>query len=500
VAGSLALAGCSASASGTSSNTGSGKTLTVGIATAVATFSQSQLQGGSDELFWRAVYTTLLTRNTKGDLEPDGATSWSYNAAKTVLTVKLRPGMKFTDGSPVNAQAAVTSLENMKNGGGPNQAYLANVKTITATDNLTVKIVLAKPDPGLTYYLSMDAGAIANPKYIKAKDAATNPQGSGPYSLDKSRTTIGAQYTFVRNKSYWDPKAYPYDTVVVKILPDVTSRLNALRSGQINAAQLDGSTAAAAKGAGLNVFTQELTVMSLEIRDTQGKTVPALASQKVRQAMNLAFDRPAIVKNLLHGYGQPTDQFFIKGSQSYLPSEEKHYPYDVAKAKKLMAEAGYPNGFDLTLPTETPIAFLNPTVQQSLGAIGIRVHYKTVADTQWTTKMISGAYPMYLQDASSRTAWIDLGLWIAPGATWNSFHLGASADRQLTSLITQAQYAKTDAVANKVYQEIGRKVLDLAWFVPLYRDEIVNVTDKNTSGSSTPGVAIPLIQNYKPEK
>jgi peptide/nickel transport system substrate-binding protein len=495
--GSLILVGCSAespSAGGTSSS--APKTLTIGTNAAIATFNQALIGGGTDEPYWRAVYVTLLTRDTKGDLKPDAAESWSYDKTNTVLTMQIRKGMTFTDGSTVDAAAAVASLTNMKNGTGPDRVRFNNTKSITAPSKYTLRIELNQPDPAFLNYMSFDSGSIANPKHLKDADSASNPQGSGPYTLDQSRTTIGSQYTFVRNKNYWDLKSYPYETVVMKVLPDVTSRLNALKSGQIDTAQLNGATAAEAKASGLHYITQLGNMNGIQIRDTTGSAVKALGNEKVRQAMNMAFDRTAIVKNLLHGFGQPTDQQFTNTSEAYLKGEDDHYKYDVAGAKKLMAEAGYPNGFSMTMPTESSQTFLNPTIQQSLGAIGIKVSFVTVPDVQWVTKMLAGTYPLYVQPAASRTAWIDLGLWIGPGSTWNQFK-PPSEDTQLTDLINQARVA-TPAQSPAIYQKIGKRLLTLAWFVPLYRDEGIDVANKTVNLTYTPQVGEPLIQNYSP--
>lgn len=476
---------------------GAAKSLTIGVNAPPYSFEQSQLHGGGDEMFWRAVYTTLLSRNEKGELIPDAAESWSYNEDKTVLTLNLRSGMTFTDGSPVDADAVVKNLTNYKDGHGAAAAYLINMKSAAAEGKLTVNVTLATQDPGFTYYLSMSAGTIADPKTLTAADAGSNPQGSGPYVLDVSHTSIGSTYTFSRNENYWDLKSYPYKTVVMKVIPDATGQLNALRSGQIDAGRLTGATAEAAKASGLNVTTESVTVQALEIRDTTGKTVPALANQKVRQAMNLAFDREAIVKNLVHGYGEPTDQLFVPGEQSYLSTSENKYDFDVEEAKKLMSEAGYSDGFDLTLPISSGYAFLQTTVQQSLGAIGVRVNWQAVPDALYANKTQAGDFPVYFGDPTMRNDWIDLGLWIAPGAQWNTFN-PPSEDPQLTSLIGKAKTASSAAEEKDAYQNIGSRLLDLAWFIPLHRDKLVNVTTNKVSASWTPGVNVPLIQNYRP--
>lgn len=496
-AGAMVLSGCTSNTNGAAQSS-TPQTLTIGMPAAVVSFNQALLQGGGDETYWRAVYTTLLTRTPEDVIEPDAAKSWKYNAGNTVLTFTLRSGMKFTDGTPVNAKAAVTSLLNMKNGTGPDRVRFNHVSDIHTTGNLTFEVDFSSPDPAFVDYMSFDSGSIANPKYLKASDAATNPHGSGPYVLEQSKTTIGSVYTFTRNKGYWDPKAYPYDNVVIKVLPDVTSRLNALKSGQINAAQLNGATAAAAKAGGLNYITQLGTIVGFQIRDTTGSSVPALGNQDVRQAMNMAFDRPSIVKNLLHGFGQPTDQQFINTSQAFLKGQDAKYAYNVAAAKTLMAKGGYPDGFNLTLPTQSSQTFMNPTIQQSLGAIGIKVTFVTVPDAQWTAKMLAGNYPMYWQSASSRSAWIDLGLWIGPGATWNTFK-PSSNDPQLTALINKAQVA-SGANAVAIYQQIGRRLMTLAWFVPIYRDEAVDTVDSQTNVTYTPEAAAPWISNYSPKK
>src|SRR6202007_2710547 len=138
----------------------------------------------------------------------------------------------------------------------------------------------------------------------------------------------------------------PFDKIVFKPLTDPTAILNALRSGQINGALMtNAKNIAPAESAGLTVNKNTPgDVDGVYIWDRGGTMVKALGNVKVRQALNYAFDKNAIVKTAKQGYGEPTTQVYNKDTAAFDSSYDGKYSYDPAKAKQLLAEAGYPNG------------------------------------------------------------------------------------------------------------------------------------------------------------
>jgi len=186
----LVLAGCSAGGSGsgdhaTAGGTAKGGTLTIGTVVDVKSFDPAQSHIGHYVQYDQAVYDSLLRRKPDGTLVPMLATKWSYNSDKTVLTLTLRKGVKFSDGTALDANAVKVNLDRFRTGNGPDASTLAQVESVEAKDPTTVVITLKAPDPALLDYLGNADGFIASPKAIEAGKIATTPVGSGPYTLDK---------------------------------------------------------------------------------------------------------------------------------------------------------------------------------------------------------------------------------------------------------------------------------------------------------------------------
>ncbi|HEY4200568.1 MAG TPA: ABC transporter substrate-binding protein [Devosiaceae bacterium] len=473
----------------------SAQSLRIGTDVDLITLEPAALTGGGQVQFWSAVYDTLLYITPDGEVKPNVASDFSYNDDKTVLTLTLRSDATYADGTPITADGVVKTMKAFIAGNGPDAKYLANVSDIAAKDGKLV-LTLSAPDPALTFYLGGDAGVLYNPKAI-GTDQSFDPQGSGPYILDKANSTKGSVYTFQRDEKYWNKAAYPFSTVVFTPLIDPTARLNALKSGQVDAALLTAQTQAEAQAAGASIVPQYLTVVGLQIRDLKGTKVPALGDVRVRQAMNMVFDRPSISEFLLNGLAEPTQQIFLTTSQAFVQGGDTHYPYDVDQAKKLMAEAGYADGFTITMPSTSSTALYEPVIAQSLGDINVKVEWQKVPDTQITARQLSGEFPIFFQSGSSRFAWFDINLWVGPKAQWNSFKI---SEPDLNAMIDRAQHAKTDADANAAYQDVGNYLIDNAWFVPFARPQGFLATKAGLSVKAQFGIPAPTIINYTASK
>lgn len=326
-------------------------------------------------------YAALIWRAPDGTAQPGLATDWKYSDDRLSFVMNLRNNAKFSDGSPVTADAVTAWLKHYKEKGSFT-AWLANVSDISSTGPLQVTLKLSTPDPMLPYGLDQGgmAGDVVGPKGLADVTAlGSTTDGAGPYMIDPASTILNSQYVYVKNPYYWDPSKQYWDKVVIKIISDGNSILSALKTGQVQVAEGAATEADAAEAAGLKIYSAPSAMLGVYIGDIDGKIVPALKDVRVRQALNFAIDRKGIVSSLYGKYGKPTDQFVPEGIGGYIASLEDFYPYDPAKAKQLLADAGYPNGFKFTL-VEQPAVSSGDLMAQALVAnwqdIGVDVTLK----------------------------------------------------------------------------------------------------------------------------
>src|SRR5262245_9450930 len=210
-----AVSGCGGSSSSNSASKagGSKDTLTIGMSADINGWdptTQPDYQGWAHQ----AVYDTPFRCNAQAQPQPDIAESWTFKPGNTGVTLHIRQGMKFSDGTPVNAEAIKASLQYaQKNGGGTSR--LAGW-TLTSSDPQTAVITTPKPDPLLTVKLC--ALRVTSPKQYAAGKVNAAPIGSGPYTLDSSASSRGSTYVFNKNPSYWDAKDFPYKKLVIKVI------------------------------------------------------------------------------------------------------------------------------------------------------------------------------------------------------------------------------------------------------------------------------------------
>jgi peptide/nickel transport system substrate-binding protein len=493
----LTVSACGGS-SGGGSGSGSSGTLSLATITPPTSFEPGAMaMGGPEDHYYQAVYDSLLELDDQGQPTADLATDWSYDAAGTTLSLTLRDGVTFTDGTAFDATAVKANLEHAKQGTGEAGNALKFVDHVDAVDATHANVVLSAPDPSLVDSLARSAGYMASPKALDSGDIKRNPVGTGPYELDQAKTTAGDTYVYTRNADYWDKDAYPYDEVDVKLLDDTTAALNALRSGQIQGIPggskdiVDG-----AKNAGLTVTTYENgTVEGVFLWDRAGSNTKALGDVRVRQAINYAMDRETIVKTVKGGMGTATDQLFGPSTAGYDKSLEDVYPYDVDKAKQLMAEAGYADGFSMTLPDFSPVyPDEQAAMTEALQSIGITVTYQPVTPDQVVGSIIGGQWPANFFSLTSSNPWAFAQLAVAQGAPFNPFHV---SDPKVTELLGTIQSSSGDA-QDQATQDLNKYLVDQAWFAPWDFQKGAYVTSKDVKVTPIPGIAVPPLSSLAP--
>ncbi len=158
--------------------------------------------------------------------------------------------------------------------------------------------------------------------------------------------------------------------------------------------------------------------------DRKGTLVPALAEPKVRQAINMALDRDAIHAKVFGGKGKATSQVFSSTSDAYIPELDKKYPFDVDAAKKLLADAGYANGFTLPMPDVSPIyPDQQAAVTEALTAIGVTPQYQPVNGQTFISDLLAGKYPAAIFGLNSPRPWDFAQIALTPESLWNPFHV-----------------------------------------------------------------------------
>ncbi|SDG68658.1 ABC transporter substrate-binding protein [Microbacterium sp. 77mftsu3.1] len=497
VAAALALTGC-AGGDTTSSTGEGGKADRLTLISIAAPTSYDITQGaewGNRSAFFEAVFDTILRKDSSGEIQPNLATKYEYNDDNTVLTLTLRDGVTFTDGTPVNAEAVVKSMEEFRDGTAPQAATMAG-KEFAAVDDSTVTITMEAPDPSLVNLLSIAPGVVQAPATFSNPDAATKPVGSGPYVLDTASTVTGTTYNFTANPDYWNKDAVKYDNLTINVMEDTTAILNAIKAGEANGAKIaDNNTIAEVEGAGWTIEKNELDFQGLLLLDRAGTMAPELADVKVRQAINMAFDREALLQSLQSGYGSVTEQVFPATSVAYDEALDSTYPYDPAAAKALLAEAGYPNGFTLNMMSTPAFQTTFDLVAQQLSDIGITVNYTDPGASNFITDMLAPKYPATWMALEQNPDWQLINFMIAPNATFNPFK---SQDATVDGYIETIQRgSEEEAVA--ATKALNKYIVDQAWFAPFYRVQGSFATDANTNLDFWPTNAYPSIFDFSPK-
>jgi peptide/nickel transport system substrate-binding protein len=297
-----------------------------------------------------SIFDSLVRRAPDGSPVPRLAESWE-RVNDTTWRFKLRKGVKFHNGEPFNAEAVRINFERMNK---PpfnavqqlhDQTGLTDVKVV---DEYTIDLVTKEPTVNMLYWLA--EAFIGAPKYMTDTPAdvvATKPVGSGPYKFVEWRK--GDRVVLAANADYFGGAPAIKD-LVFRVIPETSSRVNELRAGTVDiAVGLTPDSAANAKTDKSDVVVVEglrKMHMGISIKGEQ----PALKDPRVRQALNHAVDVPTIIKTLMRGSTSPL--LSIVNPPNNNP-ELKTLAYDPAKAKALLAEAGFAKGFPLTIEWST---------------------------------------------------------------------------------------------------------------------------------------------------
>jgi peptide/nickel transport system substrate-binding protein len=491
----------------TARSAGSHSTITVAISSPPTSLDPAKNNNTADsQLLEDLAYEPLIYLSSSGKLTPGLATSWKFTDSRfKTFQLTLRNGAEFSDGQPVTAQAVVASIQHEKTANGPVAIYVNAIKSAVAINSHTVQLKLVQSNPyiGLLLTQRFLIGDIVGPSGTSnPATLGTSTDGAGPYMLDASASVAGDHYTFVPNPHYWDQAAINFKTFVVRVITNPQTTISALQSGQIAYADGSFTTVTQAKSDGLQVFSTPSSWYALFLFDRGGTLVPALKSQLVRQAINYAVNRKAIASALFDGYGIPDDEVSVPGYEQdgYATNYANRYPYDPAKAKQLLAKAGYAHGFTMTVgatPSPSNGVELAQAVAGYLAKVGITVKVQSYADLNDLLGPWSGAklpvvawyydtQPLYITYSQAVTK--DAGL-------FNPFK---SSDTELNKLAQKAYNTTSAAKLPAAWAAVQRRIDDLGWFVSLVDGDSLYYGAKGLSGAQlSPTAFVPDPTQFK---
>ncbi len=313
-------------------------------------------------------YESLVRYNAKYEVEPALATKWTFTSPTTVR-FELRKNVKFHDGTPFTADDVVFSYTRIKQPQGTMGIYVTGVAEVKKIDSHTVDFILSAPNPillrNLTSFFVMskawaEKNKSANVQDYKNKEetyASRNAMGTGPYKI--TGWTPEQRVTMTRNDDWWDKHTSNVKDVVYSPIKSDPTRVAALLSGDV-----DMLTDLPTQDVGRLRSDSKLKVLdgpevrtiylapdmgSPELKYSNIKGKNPFADKRVRQALSLAIDRTAIQRNTMRGLSIPAALLIAPGVNGYDESQDKPAPANVDAAKKLLADAGYPDGFEVRL-------------------------------------------------------------------------------------------------------------------------------------------------------
>jgi len=340
-----------------------------------------------DRVVYANIYEGLVKIDAQGRLIPGLAENWEVSGDGTRYTFLLRKGVTFHDGTPFSAEVARWNLERAKaeDTVNPHPEYFNGIRTIETPDALSLTVTLEGADALFLAHLAEgDAVMLPIDGHHQAK---SEPVGTGPFKFLK--WVRGDRVEMVRYAGYWNP-ALPYlDKVTTRFIGDPSAQIAALQSGDVDVIgwiSAPESALALSKDPRFKVYAG--TTTGEVIMSTNNKAKP-FDDIRVRRAMAHAIDRQAVVDLVMFGYGTPIGSHWSPSTPYYVDLTGR-FPYDLQKARALLKEAGYPDGFEATIKLPAIYSYsrrAGEVIADMLAKIGIRLEIEVIEWGQWIDRV-----------------------------------------------------------------------------------------------------------------
>ncbi len=461
------------------------KTLVVGLSSEPRSGDPFAFNETPTNSFNYNIYDALVMLDANLKVKPGLATSWEVKDARTIV-FHLRKGVKFHDGTPFDAEDVKYTVERAKNWEKSQfKVYFKPIKEVIVKDKYTVILKLSRPAPVLIRDLRrLRIMSKESTENAKPEDIAFHPIGTGPYKFKE--WVKGDHITLVANKDYWGPKPY-FDKVILKPLTNDAARTAALLSGAVDVIEHVPLTDAERiakdprftflKTDGLRLIFVGVDVARDKIY--KGKTPDGknpFKDVRVRKAFYYGINVEGIIKYINRGYNSPASQYFPSTVFGYDPTIKRE-PYNPEKAKQLLKEAGYPNGFEVTLDAPNDRYINDEKVAAAIAAdlakIGIKVKVNAIPKAVFFPMVNSNKTSFFLLgwscSSADGAAFFDNILHTRDKERgYGRFNDAGYSNPVVDKLIEEQDTLMDQAKREKIMHKITRLALNDMAYIPLY--------------------------------
>jgi peptide/nickel transport system substrate-binding protein len=431
------------------------------------------------------IYENLTWVDNDVNVQPKLAESWDISPDGTVYTFKLRQGVKFHNGKLLDADDVKYSLERVLDPkvGSSGRGDLVMIKQVDVVDKNTVKITLTEPTGPFLVNLAGRYNAIIPKDSAPTGDTLRRTAiGTGPFALDEF--VPAERLALKKNPDYWE-KGKPYlDKLVIQVIPDEQTSIAGLRAGTVDILGIEDAKNFLLVKDDKSLVSTRTPAIKMDTMELPGDIDP-VKDPKVRQAVLLALDKQAIMQAGIMGLGQviggmPPAMKYWALSPDQLPNQKR----DLAKSKQLLAEAGYPNGFDMKLRIIVGYATMAanaPVIAANLKDVGINVTVETVDLGVW------------IEDWNKRREPITLNSWggfMDPDLLYyRHFHSQPKGmdfrrwnNAKADELLDKGRSTVDPAKRKPYYDELQKLMAEDPICIPLYSADLLNVMLSRVKG------------------
>lgn len=462
-----------------------GGELIFGLSGEPATMEPPVQNGTHGRTIKLSIYRGLVNYDQDGNLSNELAESYSTSEDNKTYTFKLRDA-KFQNGDPVTAEDVKYTFERIANpkNNSTFRNELSVIDKIDTPDAKTVVFTLKEPYAPFVHYLAIPESVIVSKKWTEEKngDLNANPMGAGPFQFVK--WTKGQELVVKKFEGYYKKDKVKLDSIRFVFYPDENTRVNALRAGDVDLIDTVPWKDASSIEQDPNLKLDSVSGPFMQLQfNTQ---FAPFNDPRVRKAISYAIDRSVIINTAFNGRGQPIYGMAVpEGYIGYNSENDNYFEHNIDKAKKLLAEAGYPDGFKARLLATSQFSYHQQTaiaVQSELKKVGIEVELDLPDWATRTKKNMDGNYDFLVAGTSGDITDPD---WLSNFYAGGDIRLNNSAyfnDAEINKLLSDGRKELDEEKRKDIYDKLIDRSLDLSPFVYLSWREQAYAMNKNVEG------------------
>jgi peptide/nickel transport system substrate-binding protein len=477
------LAGCSNKESSNGEKTESNveNTLIYGRGTDTVTLDPHNIVEAESSRISKNIYETLIDYEKEStEISPKLASEWTTSEDGLVWNFKLRENVKFHDGTDFNADAVVYNFERMMDENHPqhqgdfsifSRTFKGVIDEVKAIDVHTVEFKLVKPNSTFLPNLGITPFGIISPDALKKYNDKIheNPVGTGPFVFDSWKQNDAL--TLAKNENYWVTGLPKMNKIVFKIIPDNSARLTALKNGEIDLMEGINQSDLSAVETDTTLQTYKRPAANVGYI-TMNTTRPPFDNVKVRQALNHAVNKQGLIDAFYGPIASPAKNMIPPAIWGY-NDEIKDYEFDLEKAKQLLAEAGYPEGFETEfyVMTSPRLYFPQPekvaeAMRSDFEKINVKVKIVTYEWATYLPKLMDGDYPIAAIGRISENGDPDNFLYTMLYSE-STANLSRHSNERVDELLLEAKSTVDRDVRTALYKEVQEIAHEAATTIPI---------------------------------